>query len=94
MSTQRVEATAPCRVDLAGGGAPGLQAVHAPDPGAVAVSVAIDRRAWCRIETGVDGVHLESKDTLQKVSGASVAELLDRVGSSPVASGSRPASEW
>jgi galactokinase/mevalonate kinase-like predicted kinase len=51
----------------------------------VAVSVAIDRRAWCRVETGVDGVHLESKDTLQKVSGASVAELLDRVGSSPVA---------
>jgi galactokinase/mevalonate kinase-like predicted kinase len=85
MSGQGVEATAPCRVDLAGKAWPGLHAVHVREPGAVAVSVAIDRRAWCRIETGVDGVHLESKDTLQKVSGASVAELLERGGASPVA---------
>jgi D-glycero-alpha-D-manno-heptose-7-phosphate kinase len=85
MSRQRVEATAPCRVDLVGGRAPGRWSVDPLQPGAVAVSVAIDRRAWCRVERGVDGVHIESKDTLQKESGASVAELLDRDRSSLVA---------
>jgi galactokinase/mevalonate kinase-like predicted kinase len=82
MSGQRVEATAPCRVDLAGGGVVGVDLLH---PEMVAVSVAIDRRAWCRVETGVDGIHVESKDTLRKASAASVAELLDRERSSLVA---------
>jgi galactokinase/mevalonate kinase-like predicted kinase len=51
----------------------------------VAVGVAVDRRVWCRVELGGDGVHLESKDTLQKASAPSVATLsasgvLARVG--------------
>lgn len=76
MSTRKVEATAPCRVDLAGGtlGAWPLYLFH---PGAVSVSVAIDRRAWCSVECDVEGVHVESKDTLQKASAATVTELLE-----------------
>lgn len=66
------EGTAACRVDLAGGA-----------PGAVRVSVAIDRRAWCRVETGVAGVRIESKDTLRKVAGEDVPEAL-RKGASPM----------
>jgi galactokinase/mevalonate kinase-like predicted kinase len=65
------EATAACRVDLAGGA-----------PGAVGVTVAIDRRAWCRVETGVPGVRIESKDTLRKAAGEDLAEALQR-GASP-----------
>jgi homoserine kinase len=63
------EASAPCRIDLAGG------------PSAVAV--AIDRRAWCRVETGVCGIAVESKDTLQRVQAADIGELASASG--PVA---------
>ncbi len=59
------EATAPCRVDLAGG-----------VPGVLTLTVAIDRRAWCRIEPA-EGVHLESRDALRRASGRSVAELAE-----------------
>jgi galactokinase/mevalonate kinase-like predicted kinase len=59
------EATAPCRVDLAGG-----------VPGVLTLTVAIDRRAWCRIEPA-EGVHLESRDALRKASGRTVAELVE-----------------
>jgi D-glycero-alpha-D-manno-heptose-7-phosphate kinase len=38
--------------------------------------VAIDRRAWCRVETGVTGLRIESKDTLQKAEGKDVSEIL------------------
>ena len=66
LKTARVaEGTAACRVDLAGGA-----------PGAVSVSVAIDRRPWCRVELGGAGVRIESKDTLRKVGGADVSEAL------------------
>jgi galactokinase/mevalonate kinase-like predicted kinase len=63
------EASAPCRVDLAAG----------PD----AVCVAIDRRAWCRVETGVDGLVVESKDALQRLQAAGSSGLDRAVG--PVA---------
>ena len=59
--TDTFEATAPCRVDLAAG--------------PVAVSVAIDRRAWCRVEAGVEGLAVESKDTLQRLQVARASEL-------------------
>jgi len=59
------EGTAACRVDLAGG-----------VPGAVSVTVAIDRRAWCRVETARRGVQIESKDTLRKVGGEDVSEAV------------------
>jgi galactokinase/mevalonate kinase-like predicted kinase len=64
------EATAPCRVDLAA----------APE----AVSVAIDRRAWCRVETGFAGLAVESKDTLQRIQASRLADL-DANASVPVA---------
>jgi D-glycero-alpha-D-manno-heptose-7-phosphate kinase len=69
------EATAPCRVDLAGGGLD-VWPVYLFHPGAVTVSVAIDRRAWCRVETGIEGVRLEAKDALAKREGATVAAVL------------------
>jgi D-glycero-alpha-D-manno-heptose-7-phosphate kinase len=84
MGKQRVEATAPCRVDLAGGPLD-VWPIYLFHPGAVTVDVAIDRRAWCRVETGVEGVHLESKDSLQKLSAATVSELLASERSSLVA---------
>ncbi len=59
--TGTFEATAPCRVDLAAG--------------PWAVSVAIDRRAWCRVEAGVPGLAVESKDTLQRIQAARATEL-------------------
>jgi len=62
---QAAEATAPCRVDLAGG-----------VPGVLTLTVAIDRRAWCRIEPA-EGVRVESKDALRKASGRSVSELVE-----------------
>jgi D-glycero-alpha-D-manno-heptose-7-phosphate kinase len=79
-----VEATAPCRVDLAGGTLD-IWPLYLFHPGAVTVNVAIDRRAWCRVETGGKGVRLESKDTLQKAEGESVSELLAGGGLSLVA---------
>jgi D-glycero-alpha-D-manno-heptose-7-phosphate kinase len=56
------EATAPTRIDLAGGTLD-IWPVYLFHPGAVTVNVAIDRRASCRIETGVRGVRIESLDT-------------------------------
>jgi len=76
MSTRTVEATAPCRVDLAGGTL-GAWPLELLQPGAMSVSAAIDRRAWCRVEADVEGVHVASKDTLQKASTATVAELIE-----------------
>ena len=67
MTPRAAEATAPCRVDLAGG-----------VPGVPTLTVAIDRRAWCRVETAGDGVVLESRDALRKASGRSVAESQHR----------------
>lgn len=62
-------------MDLAGGTLD-IWPLYLFHPGAVTVNVAIDRRAWCRVETGGDGVHIESKDTLQKAEGKSVSEVL------------------
>jgi D-glycero-alpha-D-manno-heptose-7-phosphate kinase len=70
-----VEATAPTRIDLAGGTLD-IWPLYLFHPGAVTVNVAIDRRAWCRVETGVDGVQLESKDTLAKAAGRTVSDVL------------------
>ncbi len=70
-----VEATAPTRIDLAGGTLD-IWPLYLFHPGAVTVNVAIDRRAWCRVETGVTGVRIESKDTLAKAEGRDVDEVL------------------
>jgi galactokinase/mevalonate kinase-like predicted kinase len=74
VSSRVIEATAPTRVDLAGGGLDGWPAQALS--GAVAIDVAIDRRAWCRVETGVDGVEIESRDRVQKASGRTVADVV------------------
>lgn len=70
-----VEATAPTRIDLAGGTLD-IWPLYLFHPGAVTVNAAIDRRAWCRVETGHDGVRIESKDTLRKAEGRDVTEVL------------------
>jgi D-glycero-alpha-D-manno-heptose-7-phosphate kinase len=80
MTASAVEATAPTRIDLAGGTLD-IWPIYLFHPGAVTVNCAIDRRAWCRVETGVTGVRIESKDTLAKSEGRDVAELLGGKGS-------------
>jgi D-glycero-alpha-D-manno-heptose-7-phosphate kinase len=75
VSGRRFEATAPARVELAGG-TPSSWAVSSRQPAALTLSVAIDRRAWCSVETGVDGVWVESKDTLQRLHERDVDELI------------------
>jgi D-glycero-alpha-D-manno-heptose-7-phosphate kinase len=75
VSLRAVEATAPTRVDLAGGTLD-IWPLYLFHPGAVTVNVAIDRRAWCRVETGVAGVHIESRDTSTRVEGRDLAEVL------------------
>jgi D-glycero-alpha-D-manno-heptose-7-phosphate kinase len=77
VSPRSVEASAPCRVDLVGAGLD-VWPVYLAHPGAVTVCVGIDRRAWCRVETGIEGVEIESKDTLQKVSGRDLSEILGK----------------
>lgn len=79
-----VEASAPCRVDLAGG-VLDIWPVYLLHPGAVAVTVAIDRRVSCRVETGVEGIEIESKDALQKLRAGTVAELVAAQGPGLVA---------
>jgi D-glycero-alpha-D-manno-heptose-7-phosphate kinase len=75
VSTTVVEATAPTRIDLAGGTLD-IWPIYLFHPGAVTVNCAIDRRAWCRVETGVTGVRIESRDTLAKSEGRDVSEVL------------------
>jgi galactokinase/mevalonate kinase-like predicted kinase len=57
--TAAAEATAPTRIDLAGG----------------LVAAAIDRRAHCRVEPAAGGVRLESRDALVKLEAPDVASL-------------------
>jgi shikimate kinase len=59
-----VVASAPGRV-LLSGAAPGPR-----------VSIALDRRAECRVEAGAPGVVIEAKDALTKTAAADVAELV------------------
>jgi D-glycero-alpha-D-manno-heptose-7-phosphate kinase len=80
VSASAVEATAPTRIDLAGGTLD-IWPIYLFHPGAVTVNCAIDRRAWARVETGVTGVRIESKDTLAKAEGRDVSEVLGGGGS-------------
>jgi D-glycero-alpha-D-manno-heptose-7-phosphate kinase len=75
MTSRTVEASAPTRIDLAGGTLD-IWPVYLFHRGAVTVNCAIDRRAWCRVETGVTGVRIESKDTLAKAEGKDVGEII------------------
>jgi D-glycero-alpha-D-manno-heptose-7-phosphate kinase len=71
------EATAPTRVDLAGGTLD-IWPLGLFHPGAMTVNVAIDRRAWARVEVGGTGVVIESKDTPSRVEARDLSELLAR----------------
>ena len=75
MELRSVEATAPTRVDLAGGTLD-IWPLYLLHPGAVTVNVAIDRRAWCRVEPLAAGVQIESRDTATRVEGRDVDEVL------------------
>jgi D-glycero-alpha-D-manno-heptose-7-phosphate kinase len=69
------EATAPTRIDLAGGTLD-IWPLYLLHPGAVTVNVAIERRAWCRIEEAQGGVRLESQDTDAAAEAATIADLV------------------
>ena len=75
MTVRAVEATAPTRIDLAGGTLD-IWPLYLFHPGAVTVNAAIDRRAWCGVETNHEGVRIESKDTPRKAEGRNVYEVL------------------
>lgn len=75
MTASAVEATAPTRIDLAGGTID-IWPLYLFHPGAVTVNVAIDRRAWCRVETGHQGLRIESKDTLATAEGRDVHHVI------------------
>jgi D-glycero-alpha-D-manno-heptose-7-phosphate kinase len=79
MRARVFEASAPARVDLAGGTLD-IWPLYLFHPQAVTVNVAIDRRAWCRVETGVSGVRLESKDGLATLEARDVAEARAKGG--------------
>ncbi|HEV8231013.1 MAG TPA: hypothetical protein VGQ75_01590 [Thermoanaerobaculia bacterium] len=70
-----VEASAPARVDLAGGTLD-LWPLHALHPGSVTVNLAIDRRATCRVWKRARGVHLVAADRGIDVEAGSGRELL------------------
>jgi D-glycero-alpha-D-manno-heptose-7-phosphate kinase len=71
------EASAPARIDLAGGTLD-IWPLYLFHPGAVTVNVAINRRAWCRVEIGGAAVRIESRDTLVNVEGRDLDEILGR----------------
>jgi galactokinase/mevalonate kinase-like predicted kinase len=72
VSGRVAQATVPGFVDLAGGS---LGRRGQRPAGSVCLGVAIDRRASCRVETGVAGVRIHAKDTLEKVEGSGVPQL-------------------
>lgn len=71
-----IEATAPARVDLAGGTLD-LWPLHVLHPGSVTVNLAIDRRAICRVRPSEKGVRFVAPDRGIDVRSDSVAELGD-----------------
>ena len=74
MKRNAIEATAPTRIDLAGGTLD-IWPLYLFHPGAVTVNVAIDRRAHCRVELRESGVKIESKDTLVSTEAARASDL-------------------
>lgn len=75
MSSQVVEASAPARIDLAGGTLD-LWPLHALHRGSVTVNLAIDRRASCRVRRGGEGIRLVAADRGVDVTVKTAGELL------------------
>src|SRR5262245_58468905 len=71
----RVEASAPARIDLAGGTLD-LWPLHVLHPRSVTVNVAIDRRASCRIRASGDGILVRSPERGTERQARSAPELL------------------
>jgi len=70
-----IEASAPARVDLAGGTLD-LWPLHVLHPGSVTVNLAIDRYAECRVRRGERGLRVVLRDRGIEKNAASAAELL------------------
>jgi D-glycero-alpha-D-manno-heptose-7-phosphate kinase len=70
-----VEASAPSRVDLAGGTLD-LWPLHVLHPGSVTVNLAIDRFARCRVAPGEGGFRVFAKDRRPNARVATAEELL------------------
>jgi D-glycero-alpha-D-manno-heptose-7-phosphate kinase len=73
-SVSVIEATAPARVDLAGGTLD-LWPLHVLHPGSVTVNLAIDRRATCRVRRAEKGVRLIAPDREIDLRAGSAREL-------------------
>ncbi len=74
-SASSVEATAPARIDLAGGTLD-LWPLHVLHRGSVTVNLAIDRRASCRVRPGAGGFRLVAGDRGIDVRADSLRELV------------------
>jgi hypothetical protein len=61
-----VEATAPCSIEILG---------EMAGSDTVGLTVALDRRVWCRVETGSAGISIRSKDTLRRIEADDLASL-------------------
>ncbi len=70
-----IEASAPARVDLAGGTLD-LWPLHVLHPGSVTVNLAIDRRATCRVRRRKKGIRVLSADRGFELGAESPARLL------------------
>ena len=75
MTSGFIEASAPARVDLAGGTLD-LWPLHALHPGSVTVNLAIDRRASCRVTRAGPGIRLVGADRGVDVTAKTARELL------------------
>ncbi len=78
-----IEASAPARVDLAGGTLD-LWPLHALHPGSVTVNLAIDRRASCRVRRGGEGIRLVAPERGLDRHVQSAKELRDDPGTALV----------
>lgn len=70
-----IEASAPARVDLAGGTLD-LWPLHVLHPGSVTVNLAIDRRASCRVRRAKEGLRVLSEDRGFETSATGSADLV------------------
>jgi D-glycero-alpha-D-manno-heptose-7-phosphate kinase len=70
-----VEASAPARVDLAGGTLD-LWPLHVLHPGSVTVNLAIDLKAKCRVRLGQEGFLVSSAEQGLRIPAVSTVELL------------------
>jgi D-glycero-alpha-D-manno-heptose-7-phosphate kinase len=80
-----VEASAPARIDLAGGTLD-LWPLHVLHPGSVTVNLAIDRRAACRLRRAQDGWCVRTPDRGVEIRAARAAELLENPAAALVGS--------